>query len=61
MIPVRPSIVGVVLEILYDFKTHDIKEVKEIAARYFKIAGKYKFPVTEPIGWSKMLFVLQKK
>jgi ubiquinone/menaquinone biosynthesis C-methylase UbiE len=61
LIPVRPSIVGAVLEILYNFKTHPIEEVKETAGRYFNIVGDYKFPITDPIGWSKMLFVLQKK
>lgn len=61
LIPVRPSIVGSVLEILYNFKTHPIKEVKTNAERYFDIVGNYKFPVTDPIGWSKMLFLLRKK
>ncbi len=61
LIPVRPSIVGSVLEVLYNFKTHPIEEVKENAQKYFNIVGKYKFPITDPIGWSKMLFLLQKK
>ena len=61
LIPVRPSIVGSVLEVLYNFKTHPIEKVREISERYFNIAGDYKFPVTNPIGWSKMLFLLQKK
>jgi len=61
MIPVRPSIMGSVLEILYNFKTHPIEKVKANSERYFNIVGKYKFPITEPIGWSKMLFILQKK
>jgi ubiquinone/menaquinone biosynthesis C-methylase UbiE len=61
LIPVRPSIVGSVLEILYNFKTHPIEQVKANAERYFNIVGDYKFPITDPIGWSKMLFLLQKK
>lgn len=61
LIPVRPSIVGSVLEILYNFKTHPVEAVKETARHYFDIVGDYNFPVTEPIGWSKMLFLLQKK
>ena len=60
MIPVKPSIVGSVLEILYSFKTHPIDEVKEISQRYFEIVGDYKFPFNEPIGWSKMIFLLRK-
>ena len=61
LIPVKPSLVGSVLEILYKFKTHPIEEVRETAQRYFKIVGNYKFPLNEPIGWSKMIFLLQKK
>ncbi len=60
MIPVKPSIVGSVLEILYKFKTHPIEKVKEISQRYFEIVGDYKFPFNEPIGWSKMIFLLRK-
>lgn len=61
LIPVRPSVVGAVLEILYNFKTHPIEEVREISQKYFNIVGDYKFPITDPIGWSKMLFLLQKR
>ncbi len=61
LIPVKPSFVGAVLEILYNFKIHSLEETREIAARYFKIVGDYDFPITEPIGWSKMIFLLEKK
>ena len=61
LIPVKPSIVGSVLEILYNFKIHSINETKTIAKRYFEIVGNHKFPLNEPIGWSKMIFLLQKK
>ena len=61
LIPVKPSFVGAVLEILYKFKTHSVEETEAIAGRYFNIVGNYEFPVTEPIGWSKMIFLLEKK
>lgn len=61
LIPIRPSIVGSVLEVLYNFKTHPLKDVKANAEHYFDIVGNYKFPITDPIGWSKMLFLLRKK
>lgn len=61
LIPVKPSLVGAVLEILYKFKTHSIKEVRQTSAKYFKIVSNSKFPITEPIGWSKMIFLLEKK
>lgn len=60
-IPVKPSLVGSVLEILYKFKTHPPEEVERTAAKYFDIEGNHKFPITEPIGWSKNIFLLQKK
>lgn len=61
LIPVRPSLVGTVLELLYNFKTHSIEEVKNKSQAYFHLVGNYKFPLTEPIGWSKTLFLLHKK
>ncbi len=61
LIPVKPSLVGSVLEILYNFKIHSITETKKIAKRYFEIVGNHKFPLNEPIGWSKMIFLLKKK
>lgn len=61
VIPIRPSIVGTVLELLYNFKTHPIDEVRDTAQKYFDVVDNYKFPITAPIGWSKMIFLLQKK
>ncbi len=61
LIPVKPSIVGSVLEIFYNFKIHSIKETKKIAKRYFEIVGNHQFPLNEPISWSKMIFLLKKK
>ena len=60
-IPVRPSLVGSMLEFLYNFKIHPLESVRVSAKRYFKIVGKYKFPNSEPIAWSKAIFVLEKK
>ena len=60
LIPIRPSLVGSVLEIFYNFKTHPLEQVKQTAQKYFKIVGNHKFPMSEPIGWSKTIFVLEK-
>jgi ubiquinone/menaquinone biosynthesis C-methylase UbiE len=60
-IPVKPSLVGSVLEFLYKFKAHPLKNVKKISRQYFKIIGNHEFPITEPIGWSKTIFLLEKK
>ena len=60
VIPVKPSFVGSVLEFLYNFKIHPIADVERISQRYFKIVGNHEFPIAEPIGWSKTIFLLEK-
>lgn len=59
-IPVKPSLVGSVLEFLYKFKIHPVENVRQISQRYFKMVGEHEFPVSEPIGWSKSIFLLEK-
>lgn len=59
-IPVKPSLVGSVLEFLYKFKIHPVKNVRRISKRYFNIVGEHEFPLSEPIGWSKSIFLLEK-
>jgi demethylmenaquinone methyltransferase/2-methoxy-6-polyprenyl-1,4-benzoquinol methylase len=60
LIPVKPSLVGSVLEFLYKFKAHPEKDVRRISQRYFKIVGDHEFPLKEPIAWSKKIFLLEK-
>jgi ubiquinone/menaquinone biosynthesis C-methylase UbiE len=60
-LPVKPSIVGSVLELFYNFKIHPLEKVRERAGRYFNIKGNFEFPITEPIAWSKTIFLLEKK
>ncbi len=59
-IPVKPSVVGTVLEFLYKFKTHKLKDVKKSAQEHFRILGNHEFPINEPISWSKTIFLLEK-
>ena len=61
LLPVKAGIVGSVLEILYNFKIHPIKEVRSVSQRYFNIVGNHEFPINEPIAWSKTIFLLEKK
>ncbi|HQX54840.1 MAG TPA: class I SAM-dependent methyltransferase [Pyrinomonadaceae bacterium] len=61
LLPVKPSIVGSVLELLYKFKIHPLDNVRVAATRYFNIVGNHEFPITEPIAWSKTIFLLEKK
>ena len=60
-IPVKPSLVGSVLEILYKFRTHPPDEVRDVSERYFNFVGNHDFPFTDPIGWSKTIFLLEKR
>jgi ubiquinone/menaquinone biosynthesis C-methylase UbiE len=60
LIPVKPSFVGTMLEFLYKFRIHPIKDVRKISHKYFNIVGNHEFPVTEPIAWSKTIFLLEK-
>ena len=60
-IPVKPSLVGSVLELLYKFKIHPVENVRKSSQRYFSIVGNHKFPISEPMGWSKSIFLLEKK
>lgn len=60
-LPVKPSVIGSVLELLYNFKIHPLEEVRSAAERYFRIVGNHEFPITEPIAWSKTIFLLEKK
>lgn len=61
LLPVKPSLVGSVLELLYNFKIHPLTNVRVAASRYFNIVGNHEFPITEPISWSKTIFLLEKK
>lgn len=61
LIPVKPSFVGTMLEFLYKFRIHPIKDVRKISHKYFNIVGNHEFPVTEPIAWSKTIFLLEKR
>jgi len=61
LLPVKPSVVGSVLELLYNFKTHKKSTVRAAAEKYFDVVGNFEFPITEPIAWSKTIFLLKKK
>lgn len=60
-IPVKPSLVGSVLEFLYKFETYPLTKIRKEAVRHFKIAGEHEFKLTEAMGWSKIVFLLEKK
>ena len=58
--PVKPSIDGSLLELLYNFKIHQPENVRRTARKYFNIVSEPEFPIVEPISWSKAIFLLEK-
>ena len=61
LLPVKPSLVGSFLELLYNFKIHPPEDVRRSARKYFNIVGEPEFPLAEPISWSKAIFLLEKE
>lgn len=59
-LPVRPSPVSKLLEVMFRFKTHPPQSVAENTNRYFRIVKHYRFPPLDPIGWSKTAILAQK-
>jgi ubiquinone/menaquinone biosynthesis C-methylase UbiE len=59
-LPVRPSLVSKLLEVMFRFKTHPPQAVAESTNRYFRVVTHYRFPPLDPIGWSKTAILAQK-
>ena len=60
-LPVRPSPVSKMLEVMFRFKAHHPREVAENTRRFFRVVKHYRFPPLHPIGWSKTAVLAQKK
>ena len=58
--PVHPSAVGILLEILFRFKSHPPQEVRTQTEKHFRIVHQYRFPRKEAFGWSKTAILAQK-
>ena len=59
-LPVKPSPVTRLLEVMFRFKAHPPREIAENTNRYFRILGQYHFPPLAPIGWTKTAVLAQK-
>lgn len=59
-LPVRPSPVSTLLEVMFRFKSHPPQAVAENTNRHFRIVQHYRFPPLDPIGWSKTAILAQK-
>ncbi len=59
-LPMRPSPVTTMLEMLFRFKSHPLRDVDETTGRYFQVAKHYRFPPFHTIGWSRASILAQK-
>jgi ubiquinone/menaquinone biosynthesis C-methylase UbiE len=59
-LPMRPTPITTLLEMLFRFKTHPPHEVSETTDRYFQVVSHYRFPRFQAIGWSKSAVLAQK-
>jgi ubiquinone/menaquinone biosynthesis C-methylase UbiE len=59
-VPIRPSLMGKVLERIYSFKTQKTRQILRTVHSHFNVVEHHTFPIVEPISWSKSLFLLQK-
>ena len=59
-VPVRPSPLTPLLEVMFRFKAHPPAEVDEHTRRFFRVIEHHRFAPFEPIGWTKSLVLAQK-
>lgn len=59
-VPIHPSFVSSMWEVLFRFKTHPPAHIEEVTNRYFRILDHYRFPPLDPIGWTKTAILAQK-
>ena len=59
-LPMRPTPITTLLEMLFRFKTHPPEEVAETTDKYFQVVSHYRFPRFQAISWSKSAVLAQK-
>jgi ubiquinone/menaquinone biosynthesis C-methylase UbiE len=59
-VPVRPSPLTLLLEVMFRFKAHPPAEVDEHTRRFFRVIEHHRFAPFEPIGWTKSLVIARK-
>jgi ubiquinone/menaquinone biosynthesis C-methylase UbiE len=59
-LPMRPTAVTTLLEVLFRFKVHPPNELAETTDRHFQVVSHYRFPPFQIIGWSKTAVLAQK-
>lgn len=59
-LPMRPSPVTALLEVLFRFKAHSPEQVSENSAQHFQVVSHYRFPPLHAIAWTKSAVLAQK-
>jgi len=59
-LPMRPTAVTTLLELLFRFKVHPPDDLAETTDRHFQVVSHYRFPPFQIIGWSKTAVLAQK-
>jgi ubiquinone/menaquinone biosynthesis C-methylase UbiE len=59
-LPVKPSAMSRLLELMFRFKAHSPSEVETNTNRFFRVVRHDEFPPLDPIGWTKTAVIAQK-
>lgn len=59
-LPVRPSPLSRLLELMFRFKMHPPEHVTENTNQFFRVIEHHRFNPLEPIGWTKTAMLAQK-
>lgn len=59
-LPVVPSTISKLIELIYRFKMHPTPQVEAETNRYFRVIKRHRFAASEPIGWTKMALLAQR-
>ena len=60
-LPIKPTLISRMLEVMFRFKAHPPMEITENTNRYFRMVRHDEFPPLDPIGWSKTAMIAQKE
>jgi len=60
-LPVKPSVMSRLLELMFKFKAHPPLEITENTNKYFRLVRHDEFPPFDPIGWTKTAVLAQKE
>lgn len=59
-VPIRPSFISSLWEILFRFKMHPPAHIEEVTNHHLRILDRHYFPTLDPIGWTKIAILAQK-